>query len=206
MTTKSTISQDLQDEIKKGMIQGYKDNEGTKVWPTLKKSAKYYNISYDALRQIAKDWDWREERKKWKIYVHRKSLEIKKNMGKCEDESACEAEAEELVINDIAYNSSASRLRVAVDLEVTRIIDGNCYLYSTKDGNPVYGVPSNAAYRLMNLGKSLESAQKVAKLAAGEPSDIQKIEGAASKYHDKFNSIMDNALGDLEQDEDGNPE
>jgi len=171
MTTKSTIPQELQDIIKKGMIRGYKDDDGKRIYPTLKKSARYYKISYDALRQIAPEWKWREKREKWKAKLHRKYLEKK------ETEELCEAEAEELVINDIEYNNTASKTRKAIDMELDKITEGKVYLYSTKEGEAVYGTPKNTAYLLMNLAKGLVDAQKTAKLAAGEPSEIQKLQG-----------------------------
>lgn len=200
MATKSTIPAELQTTIKKGMIQGYKDDEGTKIYPSLKDTAKYYKISYDALRQLAKDWNWKQERQIYKDQVHRKYLEKKKS------EEMSEAEAEELVIKDKEYNDTASKLRNTIDSEITRIAEGKIFLYfNKKSGEPVYGVPKNAAYLLMNLGKALESAHKTAKLAAGEPSEISKVEGTV-KYKDRFDSIMDGALENLESDEDNSDE
>lgn len=56
--------------------------------------------------------------------------------------------------------------------------------------------------------KSASDVDKIVKLALllqDEPGEISKVEGSVN-FTDKFNKIMDDAMGDLEQDEDGRPE
>jgi|GEM_PF-1852590 len=200
MTTYNTLTPELEDTIELEMIHGYRDEDGKKEYPTLKSSATWYNVSYNSLKKIAPSWNWKQKREDQKVKVARKTAQKKKS----EDISA--AEIEELVVDDFKHNKSANRLRRGVDLELEKIINEDVYLYTdNKTGEAVYGYPSNAAYRLMNLGKALESSQKVAKTAAGEPSDIAKIEGSVQKYKDEFDGIMDSALENLESDE-GNSE
>lgn len=176
MTTKSTIPQKTQDTIKKEMIRGYKDEENNTKYPSLKSSSEWYEVKYDVLRQIAKDWNWREERKKWKVKVHRISQEKKKKLENCEDEErACESEAEEIVANDMEDMRAANLLRTAAINELNNIIYKKQVIGFNKETNePIYGVKA-AAYQLMNIGKALESAQKISKIAAGEPVEVTEV-------------------------------
>jgi len=190
---KKSISDEISERIEEDMVFGYEDNDGTKQYPTLKSSAEWYKVSYDVLRQIAKEWGWRQRRKDHQLKVSQKVKEKKKS------EEMSEAEAEAIVVDDYRFNKAANKLRRATAQEIDKIINGEVYLYSDKEG-PVYGTPKNAAYLLMNCGKSLESAQKISKTAAGEPSEIKKVEGKVeNSYADEFNQIMDDALKKVDQ-------
>ncbi len=193
-TNKKSIPDKLAETIEQEMIFGYKDENQNKKYPTLKDSAEWYNVSYDALRQLAKEWKWRQKRKDHKNKVSQKIAEKRKS------EEISEAEAEEIIVNDFKFNEAANKLRRATVLEINKIIEGKIYLYSTKDGTPIFGTPKNAGYLLMNLGKSLESAQKVSKLAAGEPNNIDETRGTIKHEPiDEFNKIMDKALKNLDE-------
>lgn len=165
MTTKNPLTSKLRDQIKDEMIYGYRDNNEKKCNATLKGSAEYYNISYGSLKQYAKDWNWKEERKKHNAKVARKVREKKKS------EEISESEAEEIVVNDAKFNDAANLLRRATVQEIKKIMAGTA---DFKGGS---------GYQLMNCGRALESAQKISKTAAGEPSDIQKVEGQINNEH-----------------------
>lgn len=193
-TNKKSIPDKLAETIEEEMIFGYMDENQDKQYPTLKSSAEWYKVSYDALRQLAKEWDWKQKRKDHKNKVSQKVAAKRKS------EEISEAEAEEIIVNDFKFNRTANKLRRAADIEIDKIIEGKIYLYSTKDGNPVFGTPKNAGYLLMNIGRSLESAQKVSKIAAGEPNDISKVEdGTKNEPINEFNRIMDKALNNLNE-------
>lgn len=186
----NTLTQETRDKIKHDMVYGYYDDNGKKQYPSLKAAAEWYDVSYDSLKQYAKDWRWKQKRKDHQARVHRKVAEKKKS------EELSESEAEEIVVDDAKFNKAACKLRRATVLEIEKIIDGKIYLYSLKDGTSVYGTPRNATYMLMNAGKALESAQKISKTAAGEPSEISKVEG--KEPVDEFNRIMDESLDNLD--------
>jgi hypothetical protein len=171
---KKSIPDDIAESIEEDMIFGYEDEDGNKQYPTLKSSAEWYEVSYDVLRQLAKSWQWRQRRKDHRKEVSQKVEEKKKSERLCDEKS--ESESEAIVMDDFRFNKAANKLRRATSIEIDKIINGKVYLYSLKDGTPIYGTPKNAAYLLMNLGKALESAQKISKTAVGEPSEIIKTE------------------------------
>ncbi len=197
MTTYNTLTPELQDTIELEMIHGYRDEDGKKKYPTLKGSAEWYNVSYDSLKKIAPDWKWKQKRKDQKAKVARKTAQKKKS------EEISESEAEEIIVEAFKFNKTANKLRRASDIEIDKIIDGKIYLYSTKDGEEVYGTPKNAAYLLMNLGRSLESAQKVSLTSAGEPSEISKIDGIDNKEADNSFTRVDKILMFIGKGNDG---
>jgi hypothetical protein len=166
------------------MIHGYRNEDGVKEDPTLKGSAEYYNVSYGSLKQHARNWNWKEKRKDYKLQVDRKVAQKKRS------EKLSESEAEEIVVEAFKFNKTANKLRRALDNELDKIIEGKVELYSLKDGTPVLGTPRNAAYLLMNVGKGLESAQKVSLTAKGEPSEISKVE-ANVEYNESLLSDPD---------------
>lgn len=197
---KKSIPDEVSERIEEDMVFGYEDKEGKKQYPTLKSSAEWYEVSYDVLRQIAKTWNWRQRRKDHQLKVSQKIKEKKKSERLCDEKS--EAEAEAIVVDDYRFNKAANKLRRVTVKQIEKIEKGEVYLYSDKEGNPVYGTPKNASYLLMNCGKSLESAQKVSKTAAGEPSEIKKVEGKVENtYSDEFKDIMDRALKNIDTTE-----
>lgn len=164
MTTQRTLSEELREKIKDDLIFGYYDDKGKKQYPTVKEAAKWYKVSYDSLRQSAAKWNWKKEREDHINKVHRKVTEKKK-------EEISESEAEKIVVDDANFNKAANLLRRATVQEIQNIMDG------TADFKGGIG------YQLMNCGRALESAQKISKTAAGEPSDIQKVQGQIDTEH-----------------------
>ena len=156
MTTQNTLTEKLRKIIKEDMIHGYRNENGEKIYPKLTEAAEWYKVSYESLKQYAKDWKWRQKRKDYQAKVLRKIAEKKKS------EELSETEAEAIVVDDIKFNRTANSLRRAVDNELKNL-----------EENKVKG---NISYFLMNLGRALESAQKVSKTAVGEPSEIIKTD------------------------------
>lgn len=169
MTTKNILTQVLADQIKIEMIRGYYDKEDKKIYPTLKQAAEWHNTSYDSLKQKARKWSWKKKREDYKRKVSQKVAEKK------ETEKISDLEAEEIVVDDLKFNNAATLLRRAATKEIQKILDGDQILKVLDDGTIIKGVKSGG-YQLMNLGKALESAQKISKTAAGEPSEITKTE------------------------------
>lgn len=165
---KKSISDQLAETIEEEMIFGYKDKDGNKQYPTLKSSAEWYKVSYDVLRQLAKEWNWRKRRNDHNQKVKKKVAAKKKSEERSEDE------AEAIVVDDYRFNKAANKLRRAAVKEIEKIADGELVIGVTKEGEKILGTPKNAAYYLMNAGKALESAQKISKTAAGEPSEINE--------------------------------
>jgi len=184
MTDYNTITKKLLNKIDKDLVRGYRDEEGKKVYPEVKDAADWYNVSYSSLRKKVGKLNWQDRRTDYIAKVNRKVQE-KKNLN---DEEISEAEAEAIVVEDYHFNNAANKLRRAIVTEIEKIVDGKIYLYSTKDGSPVYGTPRNAGYLLMNLGKALESAQKVSKLAAGEPNNIDETRGTVKHEMSDFSN------------------
>jgi len=181
-------------KIKKDYVQGIADEEGLKKFPTYKKLAEKYNTTEGTIKNVGGPEKWSAKRKSYKVNVTKKALEKKsqgkvtsKNIDNNEVEEAAEFDAESIVQSDELFNGTGEKLREAVDTEIDRIVEGKIYLYSTKNG-PVYGVPRNAAYLLMNLGKALESAQKVTKTAFGEPSNIEETRGTVKHEMSDFSN------------------
>lgn len=174
-TEKNNLTQKILDQIKDDMIFGYYDDDGTKQYPTLKAASEWFKVDYDSLRQKARKWNWQKKRKE-----HKKK--VSKTVEKKKSEAICESEAEAIVVNDVKFNEAAELLREVSVKELQDIKDGKQVIRVLDDGTKVLGV-QKAGYQLMNLGKALESAQKVSKIAAGEPSDIQKLEGAGDTYN-----------------------
>lgn len=169
MTTKNILTQKLADKIKIEMVRGYRDDDGKKQYPSLKEAAEYHEINYDSLRQKARKWNWKQRREDYKKKVSQKVREKKEN------EEISDLEAEEIIVDNIKFNNAATLLRRAATKEIQKILDGDQILKVLDDGTIIKGVKS-AGYQLMNLGKALESAQKISKIAAGEPSEITKNE------------------------------
>jgi len=184
---KKSIPDETAERIEEEMVFGYNDKDETKQYPTLKSSAEWYKISYDALRQLAKTWNWRQRRKDHQHKVSQKVIEIKKS------EERSEAEAEAIVVDDYRFNKAANKLRRASVKEIEKIEKGKIYLYSDKKGNPIYGTPKNAASLLMNAGKALESAQKISKTAAGEPVEITRVQKELDPSVKKVENLFDKA-------------
>ena len=92
------------------------------------------------------------------------------------DEEISELEAEAIIVEDIKFNRTANKLRRVTDKQSDLLDKGEVVLRVLEDGTMVTGRPSNTPYQLMNIGKALESAQKVSKIAAGEPSEISQVE------------------------------
>lgn len=177
--------------IDKDLVRGYRDNEGKKIYPEVKDVAKWYNVSYGTLRKKVGKLNWQDRRTDYINKVNTKVQEKKER----NDEEISDAEAEAIVVQDYHFNESANKLRRATDKEIDKIINGEVYLYTDKDGNPVYGTPKNAPYQLMNAGKALESAQKISKTAAGEPSEISRIQSNQNVKLDITNpEFMDSEL------------
>jgi len=190
-SNKKSIPDKLAERIEQEMIFGYKDENQIKQYPTLKSSAEWHDVSYDVLRQLARRWNWRQKRKDHKKKVSQKVKEKRKS------EEISESEAEEIIVDDFKFNRSANKLRREADKQLELLGKGEVVLKVLEDGTLITGRPSNAPYQLMNIGKALESAQKVSKIAAGEPNEISKkqIDGTInSEPIDEFNKIMDNAL------------
>lgn len=152
------IPKEILEEIKIKIIQGYYDENGKKIYPSLKEAARLYDVSYRALREEAPSWNWREERRKYQSEVARKIREKK------DPDLLSDVESILIVVNDVEFAKTASKLREAVNKQLDKIIGGE--------------TGKSTSYHLMNLGKALESAQKVAKTAAGEPSNIQQVRAA----------------------------
>lgn len=202
MTTKNTITPKIAEKIETDMVRGYRDEDGKKQYPTLKKAADWYKVSYDGLKQKARKWNWKQRRDDYKKKVARKVA------AKKEEETISDLEAEEIVVEDLKFNKAANKLRRAAVKEIDKLLDEDVVLFVTKEGEVVKGTPKNAGYHLMNLGKALESAQKISKTAAGEPSIIEKSEIEAKvktdAYSKEFDRIMDDALDGVDQtEEDG---
>lgn len=170
MTNYNKITKKLLQKIDNDLVRGYRDNEGKKVYPEVKDAADWYNVSYASLRKKVGKLNWQERRKDYIRKVNKK-VEDKKQQN---DEEISEAEAEAIVVEDYQFNEAANKLRRATVKEIEKIIDGKVVLFVTKEGVEIKGVPKNAAYQLMNAGKALESAQKISKTAAGEPSEINE--------------------------------
>lgn len=184
---KKSIPDETAERIEEEMVFGYNDKDETKQYPTLKSSAEWYKISYDALRQLAKTWNWRQRRKDHQHKVSQKVIEIKKS------EERSEAEAEAIVVDDYRFNKAANKLRRASVKEIEKIEKGKIYLYSDKEGNPIYGTPKNASYLLMNAGKALDYAQKISKTAAGEPVEITRVQKELDPSVKKVENLFDKA-------------
>ncbi len=165
MTAENTLTPEIADKIKQDMIYGYHDNEGKKTYPKLTDAANWYKVSYQSLKKKAGKWKWKQKREDHIAKVNRKVAEKKKS------EELSESEAEEIVVNDAKFNDAANLLRRATVQEIQNIMDG------TADFKGGIG------YQLMNCGRALESAQKISKTAAGEPSDIQKVQGQIDTEH-----------------------
>lgn len=150
----NTLTKDLQDTIKHEMIRGYYNEDGEKQYPKLTEAAEWHKVSYDSLKQKARTWNWRQKRENYKKKVRRKVAEKKR------DEEFSESEAEAIVVEDYKFNQAANKLRRAAVQELDRIIGGK--------------VTQSVGYHVMNIGKALESAQKISKTAAGEPSEISE--------------------------------
>lgn len=190
MTTKNTLNSDIAEKIENDMVRGYRDDDGEKVYPTLKDASEHYNVSYDSLKQKARKWNWKQRREDYKRKVSQKVAAKKK------DEEISDLEAEEIIVEDIKFNRAANLLRRAATREIQKIFDGDQILKVLDDGTVIKGVKS-AGYQLMNLGKALESAQKVSKLAAGEPSEITKSDNDV-RVDGVEGSILDPNLMDKE--------
>ena len=168
MTGKKILTPKLLKKIEKEMVRGYDDDKGVKQYPTLKKAAGYHNVSYDALRQKARKWKWKVRRTEYQEEVSRKVQEKK------EIEIESEREAEKIVVEDVKFNKAANLIQQAVTKTANIILEEKAVIAVTKEGEVIRGIPKNAAYQLMNLGKALEAAQKVSKTAAGEPAEINE--------------------------------
>ena len=171
MTDYNPITEKLLETITNELIRGYWDEDGIKIYPTVKEAAEWHNVAYSTLRIKVGKLNWKQKRADYQTKVKHKVAEKKEK----NDEEISEAEAEAIVVEDHLFNQAANKLRRATVKEIEKIIDGEVVLFITKDGEEITGVPKNAGYHLMNLGKALESAQKVSKTAAGEPSEINKI-------------------------------
>lgn len=157
MNNYTPLTKELQEQIKDDLIFGYYNKNGEKQYPTVKNASEHYNISYESLRKITGKWNWKQKRQDHINKVNRKVQEKKKS------EEISETEAEEIVVDDVKFNKAAVKLRRAAVQELDNILNGN--------------VTKSVGYHLMNCGKALESAQKISKTAAGEPSEISKVEG-----------------------------
>ena len=174
MTDYETLTKKLLQKIDNELVRGYRDEDGKKVYPGVKDAAEWHNVSYASLRKEVGKLNWKQRRTDYINKVNKK-VEEKKQKN---DEEISEAEAEGIVVEDHLFNQAANKLRRATVKEIEKIIDGEVVLFITKEGVEIKGVPKNALYHLMNAGKALESAQKVSKTAAGEPSEITKNESS----------------------------
>jgi DNA-binding transcriptional regulator YhcF (GntR family) len=170
MTNYKPITEKLLETIDKDLVRGYRDEEGKKVYPTVKEAANYYKVSYNTLRRKVGKLNWEQRRKDYVAKVRTKVAEKKQR----NDEEISEAEAEAIVVEDYHFNEAANKLRRAAVKEIDKLLDEDVVLFVTKEGEVVKGTPKNAGYHLMNLGKALESAQKISKTAAGEPAEINE--------------------------------
>lgn len=168
MTDYTPITEKLLETITNELIRGYRDKEGTKIYPTVKEAAEWYNVAYSTLRIKVGKLNWKQKKADYQTKVKQK-VEAKKKQN---DEEISEAEAEAIIVDDYQFNEAANKLRRATVKEIEKILNEEVVLFVTKEGVKIKGVPKNAPYQLMNAGKALESAQKVSKTAVGEPSEI----------------------------------
>lgn len=168
----NTLTEEIQDKIKHDMIYGYRNDDGEKQYPQLKEAAEWYKVSYGSLKQKARKWGWKQKRKDHQSKVERLVAEKKKS------EEISESEAEEIVVDDAKFNKAAVKLRRAAVKELDNIIGGN--------------VTKSVGYHLMNIGRALESAQKISKTAAGEPSEYteSQIKGEIKGRYEVTKSLI----------------
>lgn len=200
MTTYNKITKELLEKVEDDLVHGYIDEEGNKVYPEVKDAAEWYNVSYATLRKKVGKLNWQQRRTDYKAKVNRKVQEKRRK----NDEEISEAEAEAIIVEDYKFNKTANKLRREVDRQLDLLDKGEVVIKVLEDGTLIKGRPSNTPYQLMNLGKALDAAQKVSKVAAGEPSEISKVEGKieGESFADEFNKIMDNALENIDESED----
>lgn len=186
MTTYNKITKELLEKVEDDLVHGYIDEEGNKTYPEVKDAAEWYNVSYATLRKKVGKLNWQQRRTDYKAKVNRKVQEKKRK----NDEEISEAEAEAIVVEDYKFNKTANKLREAADKELDKIIKGELVVAVTKEGEVIYGTPKNTAYLLMNIGKALDAAQKVSKVAAGEPSEISKVEQESNDIVNKVKNLF----------------
>lgn len=185
MTDYKPITEKLLQQIDNDLVRGYRDEEGKKQYPDVKEVAEHYNVSYNTLRRKVGKLNWKQRRKDYANKVHKKVQE-KKNRN---DEEISEAEAEAIVVEDYQFNKAANLLMRAVTREIQKILDGDQILKVLNDGTVIKGVKS-PGYQLMNLGKALESAQKVSKTAVGEPSEINETKVQSEGRYEVTRSLI----------------
>jgi dsDNA-specific endonuclease/ATPase MutS2 len=174
MTDYNKLTKEVLEQIDSDLVQGYIDEEGNKVYPEVKDAAEWYNVSYATLRKKVGKLNWQQRRTDYIEKVNRKVQEKKRK----DDEEISEAEAEAIVVEDYKFNKAANKLRRAAVNELDKILSAE-------------GFVKGAAYNLMNIGKALESAQKISKTAAGEPSDISKVTNDVNVNDDNQELLRD---------------
>lgn len=155
MTTPQPLTENTLDTIKDDLIFGYHNNNGEKQYPNVKEAAKWHKVSYDSLRKRTGKWNWQQKRQDHIDKVNRKVAQKKK------EEEISETEAEAIIVEDAKFNLAANKLRRAAVKEIENVLNGTTY--------------RSVGYVLMNIGRALESAQKISKTAAGEPSEISQV-------------------------------
>lgn len=189
MTDYKPITEKLLNTIDKDLVRGYRDEEGKKVYPTVKEAADHHGVSYDTLRRKVGKLNWKQRRKDYVAKVRKKVAEKKQR----NDEEISEAEAEAIVVEDYQFNETANKLRRAADKEIDRIMEGKMVISVTKEGDLIHGIPKNASYYLMNAGKALDYAQKISKTAAGEPVEITRVQNESEQKVKKVENLFDKA-------------
>lgn len=128
--------------IRKQYIQGKRQEDGTKHFPTLQELCNEHGCALGTIGDRAKKEDWKTRRRKFSEKIEKK-VEEKKS----------EIEAEDIVESDENFESTGEKLRLLVDKKIDIFLE-----------NPT----DVRAYDIKNVGDALRSAQEVVKTAQGE--------------------------------------
>ena len=154
VTTKITENQIKLQQVKESLIYGELNEKGKRTYLSLKQACEKLGVNYDTARHHIKIKDLKEDR-----------LRVRAEMNAAKNKVKSDHHFEESVIGDDKFKHDADLLRIATSLAIEKIKE------NLENGFDV------STYQLMNAGKALESAQKIYKVAVGEPSEISKVDG-----------------------------
>jgi len=139
-------------EIKSAYVEGYVDDSGAVVWPTLDQCAQDFNVSISTLRKRAAHEDWSEEKN-----AYRQNLEQARQERKID------------VLADKATKFDEQVFKAAE--AGLRHVQGHFLKYQDQLIESEGRNPMNLRY-LNDLGNALEKFQRIGRLALGEATEI----------------------------------
>lgn len=152
------IDDKLNETLRLEFVEGYEDNAGVRVYPTLDALIKRHDVPKNTVYRRAKDQSWQEQRNQWQATYQ----------AKVNKDRATKAAKDADAMDSASINIAKASLSV-----VMRRVNATFRAERGDEGSNAADIVS--VTELRDLVETGLKAQKMGKLALGEASEISKV-------------------------------